>query len=101
MKTERTYLVEYRRSGRGNREAAVKTLKLSAMNGKDATAAAKNHPKLKGMKIISVNVDPKFWDKLDREKQAKAKLKDKASKAPKKSKPAAAPAQPKRKTAKA
>lgn len=82
MRSERTYLVEYRRSGRGHRDDPIKTLKLQAMTGKEATAAAKAHPKLTGKKILSVNVDPKYWEKLTKQEAKKAAQKAKARKAP-------------------
>jgi len=71
MRGERTYLVEFRKAGRGNRQSKVRLAKLTAMSVSQATELAKAAPELTGMKILSVYVDPKFWDSLKKKKKKK------------------------------
>lgn len=55
MKTERDYIVEYRKAGRGQRTSKVRTARITAANGKAAKAAVQQHPAMKGMKILNLS----------------------------------------------
>lgn len=68
MREERTYTVEFRKSGRGNRMSPIQKASVTAMTGQEAMSLAKKHKALKGMKILAVYVDPKYWEQLHKQK---------------------------------
>ena len=85
MRAKRTYLIEFRKSGRGNRMSKMQQATVDAMTGKEALEQAKKHKALKGMKILAVYVDPKYWVKLH-EQRLKARRAPNKRKASRKSK---------------
>lgn len=68
MREERTYTIEFRKSGRGNRTSPIQKAMINAMTGQAALELAKKHKALKGMKILAVYVDPKYWSQLHKQK---------------------------------
>ena len=65
----RDYIVKFRNSGRGHRDEKPQHATIQAMTCKEAADQAKEHPVLKGMKLLAIYVDPDFWKKLHKSKK--------------------------------